>query len=152
MDQKNFIGEKEIKNYKEFAFKDDMFKLAIGFILGNSFNSVVGGISDYLVMPVIKFIISETGEEWRKWKFIPFKGLEFELGRLAGVVVDFLLVSIVLYIIYVKIIGGIINRNKPEFVKDCSFCYSKIDYRSKKCKFCTSKVKSTTQPLKGLGL
>lgn len=136
--QKPFINKKEIKNYKEFAFKDDMFKLAIGFILGNSFNSVVGGLSDYLVMPVIKFILSETGEEWRKWKFIPFKGLEFELGKLAGTFVDFLLVSIILYIIYFKIIGSIIKRDKSENIKDCPFCYSKIDVRAKRCKYCTS--------------
>jgi len=142
MEQKPFIGEKELKKYKDFAFKDDMLKLAIGFILGNSFNNVVNGISDYLIMPVIKFILSETGEEWRKWKFIPLQGLEFELGRLAGIFVDFLLVSLILYIIYVKIVNNMINRNKTEFIKDCSYCFSKIDYRSTKCKYCTSKIKN----------
>lgn len=140
MEHKTFISEKEIKKYKEFAFKDDMLKLSIGFILGNSFNSVVSGISDYLIMPVIKFILSETGEEWRKWKFAPIQGLEFELGKLAGVFVDFLLVSIILYIIYVKIISNIINKDKPEFIKECPNCFSKVDYRSKKCKYCTSKL------------
>lgn len=141
MKQKPFIGEKELKKYKEFAFKDDMIKLAIGFILGNSFNSVVGGISDYLIMPIIKFVLSETGDEWRKWKFVPIHGLEFEFGRLAGVFVDFLLVSIILYIIYVKIISKIVNKNNPEFVKDCSYCFSKVDSRATKCKYCTSKLK-----------
>jgi large conductance mechanosensitive channel len=139
--EKAFIGEKEIKKYKEFAFKDDMLKLAIGFIIGNSFNNVVNGISDYLIMPIIKFVVIETGEEWRKWKFSPLQGLEFEFGKLAGVFVDFLLVSLILYIVYVKVINNLINRNKSELVKECSYCFSKIDCRSTKCKYCTSKLK-----------
>lgn len=138
MEQKSFISKKEFHKYKEFAFKDDMFKLAIGFILGNSFNSVVGGISDYLIMPIIKFILSETGDQWRQWRFSPIKGLEFELGKLTGVFIDFILISLVLYVFYVKIIGNIIKREKIECVKDCPKCFSKIDLRAVKCKYCTT--------------
>ena len=43
---KSMIGERELKEYKNFAFKDDMLKLAVGIMLGNSFNKVVYGISD----------------------------------------------------------------------------------------------------------
>jgi len=137
-DVKSFIGKNEFKKYKEFAFKDDMLKLAIGFILGNSFNSVVTGISDFLVMPVVRFLTKNTGESWRRWTFVPIDGLEFEFGKFFGVFIDFLLISIILYVIYVRIIGNIIRREKNNNFKQCSNCCSFVDLNAKRCKHCTS--------------
>lgn len=131
------IGEKEFKNYKNFALKDDMFKLAIGVILGNSFNKVVYGVSDYLIMPVFTFLISKTGQQWRQWEFSPFFGLTFELGHLLGTFIDFLLVSIILYLFYIKLIQKVIIKNEQPILKECKFCLSKINSNAIKCPMCT---------------
>ena len=97
MEERSLIGKKEIEEYKNFAFRDDMLKLAVGVVLGNSFNKVVYGISDYLVMPVLTFFVSKTGDEWRRWEFSPFLGLKFDFGRMIGTFVDFLLMSCLIY-------------------------------------------------------
>jgi large conductance mechanosensitive channel len=137
MKEKSFISEKEIKKYKEFAFKDDMFKMSIAFIMGAAFNKVVTGISDLLIMPLINFIIIQTGDGWRKYKIEPIIGLKFEIGQFLGILVDFILISIVLYIIYSKIINRITNSNNLIAMKKCPFCVSDINFYAKKCPRCT---------------
>jgi large conductance mechanosensitive channel len=136
---KSIIGEKEFQKYKNFAFREDMFKLAIGVILGTSLNKVVYGFSDYLVMPIFKFLLSKTGDSWRTWIFKLTNGLEFEVGNLLGTIVDFLLISIVLYIFYSKLIEPILKIEKKETIntKECEFCCSKIHINAKKCPLCT---------------
>lgn len=138
MQMKSLIGEEEFKKYKDFAFREDMFKLAVGVMLGTAFNKVVHGFSDYLIMPIFTFLVSQTGDEWRKWCFTPMKGLTFELGNLAGAVVDFVLISIVLYLFYVKIIQGVFHKEKrgPE-TKQCPLCLNPVHALALKCPFCT---------------
>jgi large conductance mechanosensitive channel len=135
----SFIKTEEFKAYKKFAFKDDMMKLSVGFIMGNSFNKVVCGISDYLVMPVATYLASSTGQGWRDIKVEPVRGLVFEVGRLGGVFVDFLLVSIILYLIYIKVVGQLMHYGPtptpPQ--KLCPHCMSMVHEQAKKCPMCT---------------
>jgi large conductance mechanosensitive channel len=136
MEERGLIGKKEIEEYKNFAFRDDMLKLAVGVVLGNAFNKVVYGISDYLVMPLLTFLASHTGDEWRRWEFSPFLGLKFELGRMLGTFVDFLLISFFLYLFYVKFASRIVRHDGPKR-KECPFCRENIRLEAVRCPFCT---------------
>lgn len=136
MKNKSLIVEKQLKDYKNFAFKDDMFKLVIGIILGNSFNKVIYGLSDYLLMPIFTFLISKTGQQWREWKFTPIFGLTFELGHLLGTFLDFFLISLILYIFYIKFIQKIMKCENT-ILKQCEFCFSNINNKAIKCPMCT---------------
>lgn len=137
IDEKAFIGEKEINKYKEFAFKEDMLKMSIAFILGASFNKVVTGISDLIIMPIINFVIIQTGDTWRKWSVEPIHGLKLEIGQFLGVLIDFILISMILYIIYMKIISRITSNRSVAQNKKCPLCVSEINIMAKKCPKCT---------------
>lgn len=147
MKEKNFIDKKEIENYKKFAFKDDMLKMSVAFMLGASFNKVVTGISELLIMPFINFIIMQTGDSWRKWKIEPIENLKIEIGQFLGVLIDFVLISIILYIIYYKIISNLKknyddqkNNEKLIDTKICNFCMSEINLNAIKCPKCTGNL------------
>jgi len=144
-EEKSLIGKKDIEEYKKFAFKDDVLKLAIGVILGNAFNKVVYGISDYLVTPLFTYVVSKTGEGWREWTFEPILGLKLELGKIGGIFVDFLLISIVLYLFYVRLIGGLMGRPGQKQMKVCPFCFEPIDLRATKCPRCTGDLNVKTR-------
>jgi large conductance mechanosensitive channel len=102
MDQTN-LTKKEIleqfEDYKKFAFKDDMFRLAVAFVLGTAFGKVVTAISDCLIMPLLTFIISQTGSVWKTATWSPIPGLVFEVGKFFGTMLEFVLVSVVLFLI-----------------------------------------------------
>lgn len=142
--ERSLIGRKEIKEYKDFAFRNDMLKMAVGVILGNSFNKVVYGISDYLVMPIFIFLVSQTGDEWRKWEFSPFLGLKFEFGRMIGTFVDFFLTSFFLYLFYVKVVGKVAKSDGPRR-KECVFCRESIREEATRCPFCTGDLSVKTR-------
>lgn len=137
-DQRSFIGMKDLQSYRRFAFKDDMLKLSVGFMIGAAFNKVVQGISDYLVMPVVNFMVSATNGEWRELRLEPLPGLVFEVGMLAGVFVDFAMVSVVLYLLYVRLIGGLMRRDEDagRVQKRCPYCFSLIHAEARKCPMC----------------
>lgn len=135
---RNFVRAETLEQYKKFAFKDDMMKLSVGFILGNSFNKVVCGISDYLVMPMITYVMSSTGEKWREIRLEPVSGLSLEVGRLAGVFADFFMVSIILYLVYIKFMGDFMKYGPAPapLTKQCPQCFSAIRAEAKKCPMC----------------
>jgi large conductance mechanosensitive channel protein len=110
MDQKQLVNKEDLKNefeaYKKFAFKGDMLKMAIAFILGGAFNKVVGSISENILMPFLNFVISKTpGESWREAVWSPIEGMSFEIGKFAATTVDFILITIVLFVLF-RILQG----------------------------------------------
>lgn len=105
LELENKILKGEFDQFKKFAFKGDMIKISIGIILGNSFNTVVQSISNNIIMPIVNFLIYQTGSDWRYLEFEIAKGIKIEIGKFLGSTVDFLLVAIFLYIIYIKLLG-----------------------------------------------
>lgn len=101
----------EFEEYKKFAFKGDMFKMAIAFILGGAFGKVVSSISNDLLMPLMAFITSYAGDHWKEATWTPVEGLVLETGKFVGTMLEFLLVSMALFII-VKIVTFILQE-KP---------------------------------------
>ena len=130
-------GEREWKEYKRFAFKGDMLKLVVGIMLGNAFNKVVQSVSNNLAMPFFSFLTFSRGDAWRNWSWSPIGGLDIRLGMLAGDVFDFLVVSAVLYLVYVKIIGQVCGGwMPPPAMKQCLLCMEQVHQDAVRCKFC----------------
>lgn len=99
--------DREIEEYKKFAFDRNMIQVAIGMILGNAFQKTVTGLSDFLIMPIVNYFVNSTDGNWRDLKFSPFVGMNIEIGRLAGLFCDFFIITVILYIIYSKILIAI---------------------------------------------
>lgn len=108
----------EFEEYKKFAFNRNMVGVAIGLILATAFQKTASGISDYLIMPIINYLIIGTGEDWRLWSFEPLRDLKIEIGKLFGIFVDFVILSAVLYLIHSKIIKQIWPENEPQTKQD----------------------------------
>lgn len=108
--EKNFIHKEineEFQQYKKFAFNQNMMMVAIGLILANAFQKCVSAISNYLVMPLVNYFLNGVNGDWRLWVFIPVEGLSIEIGNLIGALIDFIIITFVLYVIYAKIIRRI---------------------------------------------
>lgn len=110
MNKKNISSDdidRQIKDYKNFAFNKNMAKVAIGFLLMTAFQKTVTAISDFLLMPLIGYFIKETNGDWREWIIKPLSGMNLEVGHFLGVFLDFFILSIVLYIIYTFLVKKI---------------------------------------------
>ena len=128
----------EIRQFEKFAFKQRMVEMAVAFILGAAFQNAVTAISNYLIMPLIKFVLNQTGENWRCFTYTPIEGMTFEVGKFLGAFVDFLLIATVLYIVYQKII---LRFTPKEDIIRCQYCLSVINKDCIRCPQCTSYLK-----------
>jgi large conductance mechanosensitive channel protein len=99
--------DKEIQEYKHFAFSQNMIQVAIGLILVAAFQKTVTAVSDCLIMPIVNYFINATNGNWRDLKFEPLVGMNLEIGHLIGAILDFTILTLLLYLIYTKIVKRI---------------------------------------------
>ncbi len=114
---------KLIKEFKEFAVKGNMIDIAIGLIIGASFNKVVDVLVKQIFLPPLSFLTD--GVNWENKKIIlreslaengtKLEEIAIGYGKLIEVLVDFLVVGITVFLV-VKFIN--ILRNKAEDPND----------------------------------
>ena len=88
-----------IAEFKDFIGKAGVLGLAIGFIMGTIIGKVVTALVQDLIMPIPGALIE--GGEWQKAVIsIPIgNGMNFGVGDFISVMVDFLIISMVIFII-----------------------------------------------------
>lgn len=94
--------DRELEEYQKFAFNKNMIEVSVGLILATAFHNTTKSICDNVLMPLINFALTEANGDWRKWNISPAKGLNFEIGNLIGSLIDFVIISFVLFVFYKK--------------------------------------------------
>jgi large conductance mechanosensitive channel len=142
----DLVGKKRLDEFRKFAFKGQMIQMAIAFMLGAAFNSVVKSISENLIMPVINYGLSFTGSNWREFVWKPIEGMNIELGQFAGAFVDFMLIAIIFFFVWHKFLKKLMEEEEKEpqitcvTTKKCPYCMSVINWQCSKCPQCTSNL------------
>jgi large conductance mechanosensitive channel len=85
--------------FMDFIGKSGVLGLAIGFIMGLYINKVVSALVGDIIMPIPGALI--PGGDWRKAVVsVPVgNGMNFAIGDFVGVVVDFVIVVVVVFLI-----------------------------------------------------
>jgi len=115
---------KLIKEFKEFAVKGNMVDIAIGVIIGASFNKVVDVLVKQIFMPPLSLLTD--GVNWRSKKIILREALvengvaqseeiAIGYGQLFEVLLDFFIIGLTVFLV-VKFIN--IIRDKAEDPQD----------------------------------
>jgi large conductance mechanosensitive channel len=115
---------KLIREFKEFAVKGNMVDIAIGVIIGASFNKVVDVLVKQIFMPPLSLLTD--GVNWRNKKIILREALTdngkiqseeiaIGYGQLFEVLLDFFIIGLTVFLV-VKFIN--IIRNKAEDPQD----------------------------------
>ena len=129
--------KKLFNEFKEFAMKGNVLDLAIAVVLGGAFGKVVTAVVEIFLNPIIESLPKlENGGT----------GIVGSLVSFAGIVVEFLLTALVLFLI-VKAANKAKNLKKKEepaaepTTKVCPFCQSEISIKATRCPNCTSELK-----------
>ena len=124
-------------DFKTFAFKGNVIDLAVGVVIGGAFGKIVSAVVSDLVMPLANALLPQG--DWRKWEATP---LHFRVGDFIGTVIDFLIVSFVVFFVMVKVVGMAARKTSiaaaPAATKTCGECLETVPAAAKRCKFCTS--------------
>jgi large conductance mechanosensitive channel len=87
-----------LAEFMEFIGKAGVSGLAVGFIMGTYIGKVVSAPVQDIIMPIPGALI--PGGDWRKAVFtLPIgAGMNFAIGDFVGVIVDFVIVSVVVFL------------------------------------------------------
>ncbi len=122
------------QEFKAFAFKGNVMDLAVAVVIGAAFSKIVNALVEQVVMPLLNAIT--PGGDWRTLTVTPLK---LGLGPFLGAVVDFLLISFVIFVVVVKLRGMMEKKEEAKpTTKTCPECLETIPLQAKRCKACTS--------------
>jgi large conductance mechanosensitive channel len=103
-----------LDEFKNFALKGNVVDLAIGVIIGAAFGKIIDSLVKHLIMPFIG-VFMPGNQGYLAWKWV-INGKEVPYGLFIGEIVNFLIVTLALYIFIVKFIGMIMKNKQEEAV------------------------------------
>ncbi len=107
-----------LKEFKDFAMKGNLVDIAVGFVMGAAFKSVVTSFTGGIVSPLVGLLFKA---DFKDLKYVIEEGVADEAGKITGEVavmygdfltnvIDFLIVAFVMFMI----IKGINKFKKKE--------------------------------------
>jgi large conductance mechanosensitive channel len=94
-----------VSEFREWLMETNALALAIGVVIGGAVSKLVGALVSELIMPVIGLLI--PGGAWREIKIaIDAQGNAIGIGPVLGAAVDFLIISIVVFVVAKKVLGA----------------------------------------------
>ena len=152
-------AKKALDEYKNFAMKGNVIDLAIGVVIGSAFTNIVNTLVSAIITPIISLLTNDVD---LSTLFITLKGGHFDTlaeakaagaitldyGTFLNAIINFLIISIVLFIVFRKIMKSNRNNAKEEAeikevtTKTCPYCMSTIPIEASKCAYCTSSLEN----------
>ena len=138
--------KKFFEEFRAFIAKGNVLDMAVGVIIGGAFGSVVSGLTDNIIQPLLNCI---GGAEVQGK--IQLFGTEnyLDYGAFISAIINFLIMAFVVFLI-VKSVSRVsqaaqkLSRKEEEApaptTKTCPYCRSEIDIEAVKCPHCTSDI------------
>ena len=111
-----------VDEFKAFAFKGNVIDLAVGVIVGAAFANIIKSLVDNILMPAIA-VIAPGNKGYESWTLV-LNGSTIHYGKFLADGLNFLLVTLALFLFVVKFLGWIarFHREKsaeiPPLTKD----------------------------------
>jgi large conductance mechanosensitive channel len=147
-----------IKEFKAFIMRGNVLDLAVGFIMGGAFGTIVKSLVDDVIMPPIGLALGNVDFSDLFWKLKdgakapgPYASLAdaqaagavtINYGVFINSVVSFLIVAFAVFLLV-----RAANRMKPAeaaaapSTKDCPYCRMAIPVGATRCPQCTSELR-----------
>jgi large conductance mechanosensitive channel protein len=131
-------------DYRDFLFKQNVFALATGVIIGGTMGSFVSKINSDLIMPVVNLCL--RNQEWANAgitisTYIGTDGKMHDNKLLFGDLLFGLLNLAVIGLVCYLITKMMVTPGAP--TQACPYCQEQIVATATKCKFCCSEIHPT---------
>jgi len=160
-----------LKGFRDFILRGNVVDLAVAVLIGAAFGQITTALTSDVITPFISAVVGSA--DFSNLKFhihvfhhgasaasaiidscvaapnapCPHKPGDIYYGIFLNAVINFLLVSTVIYFAIVLPVRKLIERiNGPAAVttKACPFCLSDIPLAATRCKFCTQELPPPT--------
>ena len=139
--------KKFLEEFRAFIAKGNVLDLAVGVIIGGAFGSVVSGLTDNIIQPLLN-CIGGANVQGKIQLFGTENYLDY--GAFISAIINFLIMALVVFLI-VKSVNKLtetaskLGKKKKEeeapaepTTKVCPYCKSEIAIDATKCPHCTS--------------
>jgi len=142
-----------LKDFRAFIDRGNLVQLAVAFILGVAFATVVTSLVNDIIMPAVGlatggvdfanlFAVIKDGDIAGPYATLAAAkeagAVTINYGVFVNAIITFLIVAIVLFFV-VKAYSKI-SKPKPATTKECPFCATAIPIAAKRCPQCTSEL------------
>ena len=138
-----------LNDFQQFILRGNVVDLAIGIIIGAAFSSVVTGLVNDIITPLIPTTKNSSLANW----FYPigYSGSKLLIGPFIQTIISFLILALVVFFFVVKPVNSLMNLHKPKepaapTTRDCPFCLSSVPIQATRCAYCTSQLPPVVPP------
>lgn len=100
-----------IKEFKQFIARGNVMDLAVGVIMGAAFTSIVKSLVNDLINPLIGLFIGQIDLSSLSFKIA---NATFKYGSFINAIINFLIISFVVFIIVKAVNKLMITKKEPE--------------------------------------
>ena len=124
--------------FKAFIMRGNVIDLAVAVVVGSAFGKIISAFVDGIVMPLVTYVLP-ADIKWEEWVLGKFR-----IGAVLGATVNFLIISLVIFIVLIKLLGKVMKKEEVPLVaattKECPACLEQVPLKATRCKHCTSQV------------
>jgi large conductance mechanosensitive channel len=135
--------KKFLNEFKDFALKGNVLNLAVGVIIGASFQGVVNSLTENILSPIIGLLTRQNFDSL----MLKVLGITLKYGAFITSIINFIIMAFVVFML-VRIMNRILtighdkSKAAPPAKKKCAYCFSEIDIKATRCPACTSQLDS----------
>lgn len=101
-----------LKGFREFLMRGNVIDLAVAVVIGAAFTSVVNAVVNGVMNPLIGSVFKADSLDNALDVTIPFSGAVIQFGLVLGALINFVIVAIVVYFVFVLPVNVLRNRSK----------------------------------------
>ncbi len=125
--------------FKSFAMSGNVFDLALGFLIGAAFSTLIQSLADNVLMQLIGAIFGQP--DFTAWA-IPINGTKVKYGAFLTDLLSFFMLAGVLFLIVKLMSATGIARRRVFDERECPYCMEPVDHHALVCKTCCSQLVS----------
>jgi len=128
--------KKFFKEFREFALRGNVMSLAVGVIIGSSFQGVVSSLTNDLLSPIIGLFTKQNFDTLE----ITIFNIHLRYGAFITSVMNFIIMAFVVFLL-IRIMNKILTfRKKKNEIppRHCPFCKTTLHPEATRCPACTS--------------
>jgi large conductance mechanosensitive channel len=128
-----------VKGFREFILRGNLVDLAVGFVVGAAFTTLVQALVKDLLTPLLAAV---GGKPHFGGLTFTVNHSQFAYGDFLNALIAFLMVAAVLYFAVVRPVAALLERLAPKPplapLRACPECLSDIPKAARRCRYCTA--------------
>jgi large conductance mechanosensitive channel len=130
--------KKFLLEFKQFALRGNVMSLAVGVIIGSSFQGVVASLTDNLLSPIIGLFTRQNFDTLQ----LSVLGITLRYGAFITSVINFIIMAFVVFLL-VRSMNKLLSlgehkKEPPVPARLCPYCKTTLHPEATRCPACTS--------------